>query len=140
MTTDHEAVIELPGAFNPAESEKWIFARMGSAEEFADLTGRPLAEHEGYYRANNGNWIVVCRDPDGESGGPVCEVTFRGTAKRGQAYGAPDPVGMARARLIAAAPDLYKALAIALGVIEKAGIIWMGEDSARAALAKAQGA
>lgn len=40
-------------------------------------------------------------------------------------------------RLIAAAPDLFEALTVALAVIDKAGIIWMGEDKARAALSRA---
>lgn len=83
---------------------------MESAVEFAELKGEPLAEHDGYYRANNGNWIVTSLDADGERDGPVCEVSFRGTAKRGEAYKAPDPLGMARARLITTAPALYRAL------------------------------
>jgi hypothetical protein len=39
--------------------------------------------------------------------------------------------------LISAAPDLLKYLQIALGVIEKNKIVWMGEDAARAAIIKA---
>lgn len=46
----------------------------------------------------------------------------------------------ASARLFAAAPELLAALEIALGVIDKAGILWMGDDKARAAIAKARGA
>lgn len=93
-----------------AWTERWKFERMESAEEFAKLKGETLAEHEGYYRDNNGDWIVTFADPDDEIGGRVAAVTFKGKAKRGETYRAPDPIGMARARLIAAAPELYSAL------------------------------
>jgi hypothetical protein len=86
---------------------------MDSAEEFARLKGETLEPHEGYYRTNSGAWIVTANETDEDGyqvGGPVAEVTFKGTAKRGEAYKAPDPVGQANARLIAAAPDMFEAL------------------------------
>jgi hypothetical protein len=88
----------------------WSLNRMDSAVEFAALKGETLAEHEGYYRANSGAWIVTAVQTDEEGfqvGGPICEVSFKGEAKRGEAYKAPDPEGQANARLIAAAPELY---------------------------------
>jgi hypothetical protein len=93
---------------------------MDSAEEFARLKGETLAEHEGFFRANSGAWIVTASqtDEDGyQVGGPICEVTFKGTAKRGEAYRAPDPEGQANAALIAAAPELYEALDDALDAL-----------------------
>jgi len=45
----------------------------------------------------------------------------------------------ANAHLIAAAPDLFEQLERALAVIEKSSIIWMGDDTAHAALRKALG-
>lgn len=45
----------------------------------------------------------------------------------------------ANARLISAAPDLYEALVLAAAVIDRAGIIWMGEAKCQAALARARG-
>jgi hypothetical protein len=91
-------------------SGPWALNRLDSAEEFARLQGKELLPHEGYYRTNSGAWIVTCTQTDEEGfqvGSPVCEVTFKGSAKRGEAYKAPDPEGQANARLIAAAPSLY---------------------------------
>lgn len=41
--------------------------------------------------------------------------------------------------LIAAAPELYRYLELALGVLDRANVAWGGEPGARAALAKARG-
>jgi len=87
---------------------EWLFERMGSVVKIAALTGERLEEHEGYARDNNGDWIVTFRNED--DSGRIAAVSFKGTAKRGQAYGAPDPEGMANAHLIAAAPDMFEAL------------------------------
>ncbi len=92
----------------------WRFERLASAIEYAELTGKTLEDHDGYFRTNGGDWIVSRVDDDGETGGQICEVAFRGKAKRGEAYKAPDPEGMANAHLIAAAPELYEALAALL--------------------------
>lgn len=46
---------------------------------------------------------------------------------------------LADTRLIATAPDLYKYLEIALGVISGSGVVWMGADAARATLSRARG-
>jgi hypothetical protein len=45
----------------------------------------------------------------------------------------------ANAHLIAAAPELYKYLALAVGVINGAGIVWGGNEAASSALRKARG-
>src|SRR5687768_12240135 len=73
----------------------WRFERMESAEEFAALKGETLEEHEGYYRDNNGDWIVTFRDPEDDMGGRIAAVSFKGKAKRGETWRAPDPIGMA---------------------------------------------
>ena len=97
----------MSGAFTPGP---WAFDRMESAVEFAALKGETLAEHEGYYRDNNGDWIITKRDADEEFGGRIATATFKGKAKRGETYKAPDPIGQANARLIASAPKLYAEL------------------------------
>jgi hypothetical protein len=94
-------------------SGPWALNRLDSAEEFARLQGKELLPHEGYYRTNSGAWIVTCTQTDEEGfqvGSPVCEVTFKGSAKRGEAYKAPDPEGQANARLIAKAPEMFSLL------------------------------
>ena len=45
----------------------------------------------------------------------------------------------ADADLIAAAPELFGMLSIAVDIIGRAGIMWIGEAKARAILAKARG-
>lgn len=103
----------MSAAFTPGP---WKFERGESAIELARLKGETLAEHEGYFRGNSGSWIVTfsATDTDDEGefevGGQICEVAFKGQAKRGEAYKAPDPEGQANARLISAAPELYEAL------------------------------
>lgn len=82
----------------------WKFQRMDSYEQMAALQGKPLAEHEGFFRTNGGDWSV------GTDEGPVAQAIFKGKAKRGQAWCAPDPEGQANARLIAAAPDMAEML------------------------------
>lgn len=67
----------------------WRFARMEDAEKLAVLQHRDLAEHEGYFRENNGDWIVGYKNEHGQ--GRIAGVSFKGTAKRGQGYMAPDP-------------------------------------------------
>jgi len=104
---------------------RWKLERMEGVDEFAKLKGETLADHEGYYRTNDGGWIVsfkgkISANDDVDDGGQICVVAFKGTAKRGQAWNAPDPVGMAFARLIAAAPYLYEALREAKGLADMA--------------------
>jgi hypothetical protein len=115
---------------------------MDSAEEFARLKGETLEPHEGYYRTNSGAWIVTASETDEDGyqvGGPIAEVMFKGKAKRGEAYKAPDPEGQANARLIAESPELYRYLELALGVLDRANVVWGGEPGASAALARARG-
>jgi hypothetical protein len=51
----------------------------------------------------------------------------------------PLQIEIANARLIAAAPELYHYLELALTVLDRANIAWGGEPAARAVLAKASG-
>jgi hypothetical protein len=74
---------------------KMIFERQTIYEEQAKLTGEALQPHEGFNRTNGGDWIIT-----DETGRQACIVPFRGTAKRGQLWNAPDPEGQALARLI----------------------------------------
>lgn len=120
----------------------WVFEQAESALELARLKGETLAEHEGYYRTNDGGWIVTYRskDEDGyDVGGQICVVSFKGSAKRGQTYNAPDPEGMATARLIAAAPELLEALEtlVSAECIGDPVAARKARDKARAVIAKA---
>ena len=67
----------------------WIFERHESALELARLTGKTLEIHEGYFRANDGAWIVTYAAAEGDDfgGGTICEVSFKGNAKRGEKHG-----------------------------------------------------
>ena len=82
----------------------WKFERQDIYVEHALVTGKALADHEGYFRDNSGDWIISSAQ------GRIADATFKGTAKRGHGYETPDPEGMANARLIAAAPELAEAL------------------------------
>ena len=110
----------------------WLFERQEIYEQSAKLTGKSLAEHEGFFRDNDGAWAIVGPDESGR----VAVATFKGKAKRGAAWNAPDPEGQANARLIAAAPELYAALEKAVTGLEAAGF---GCEYAKAALRKARG-
>lgn len=90
----------------------WKFERMQGYEDRARILGQPLAEHDGFYRDNNGDWVV------GGGDGRIAAVRFQGKAKRGEAYNAPDPEGMANGRLISAAPDMLEALKKTLETVE----------------------
>ncbi len=85
----------------------WSFKRMEGYEEQCRILGRPVEDHGGYLRHNDGAWVVMNTQPEP---GPIASVTFRGVAKKGQAWNAPDPEGQANSRLIAAAPALLEAL------------------------------
>lgn len=67
--------------------------RNDATVELARLQGRELEDHEGYPRDNNGDWVILWED-----GGRMGTVCFMGKAKRGEAYRAPDPEGLAIAR------------------------------------------
>jgi hypothetical protein len=97
----------------------WKFVRIEGHEERAKILGHKIEAHDGYYRDNDGSWAVT----DAE-GNQVARVTFKGKAKRGQGYCAPDPEGMANARLIAAAPDLLEACRKALNLCDEGGSLW----------------
>jgi hypothetical protein len=70
---------------------------------------RPAPEdHAGYSRTNDGGWIVAA--PGSETGIAEVRAQFAKAPKRGTAYSAPDPEGMANAFVISAAPDMLAAL------------------------------
>lgn len=73
------------------------FERIEGYEKRARILKEPLAEHEGFHRDNNGDWVILRED--GERFGTV---SFRGKAKRGQTWNAPDPEGQAAARRLVA--------------------------------------
>jgi hypothetical protein len=73
----------------PALPSRLVFEPMSVYQEKVRLTGKPLEPHEGYMRDNDGSWKVSSPD------GPVLSVAFRGKAKRGEAWNAPDPEGQA---------------------------------------------
>lgn len=92
-------------------------------------------DHAGYSRTNDGGWIVACRDA--ETGIAEVRAQFAKQPKRGQAFSAPDPEGMANAFLIAAAPDLLAAL---IGMLHAGSALadrYAAAEAARAAIAKA---
>lgn len=60
-----------------------------------------------FNRDNDGSFRIV--RGEGDELEPVATAIFKGTAKRGQAWQAEDPKGLANARLIASAPELLEA-------------------------------
>ena len=73
----------------------WKFERRPEYVERARLLGQELQPHEGYFRDNDGSWIIL--DATGER---VCTVAFKGKAKRSEAWKAPDTEGQAIAEFI----------------------------------------
>lgn len=110
----------------------WEFERESIYLELEKSGGKKLEPHEGYFRDNDGSWIV-------KPG--IGRANYRGDKKRG-ADQDPDPEGMANARLIAAAPDL---LAAAKALLEwadgknPAGNSIVLQGALRIACAKAEG-
>lgn len=92
--------------------------RKGVKDEDAALLKIP--EHERYSRDNEGGWRILTK-PDNKKGDfkPVGVATFQGKAKRGEAYRAIDPEGMANARLLAAAPEMAESLARVTNRLER---------------------
>ncbi len=80
----------------------WALNRMGGFDDLHKLQGTTPEPHEGYFRGNDGAWMVSREE------GRVAQVDFCGKAKRGMGYCAPDPEGMANAHLISAAPEMYE--------------------------------
>lgn len=93
---------------------------MEGIEEQYRILSKKLEDHDGYYRENDGSWIVT--DSNGDR---VAAVAFQGNAKRGQGWCSPDPVGQSRARLIAAAPEMLEAL---IAVCEAYGCECLDEE------------
>lgn len=87
-----------------ATPRPWAFNRMPVMVELAQLQGKELEEHEGYFRGNDGSWSITAEDAH------ICKVSFHGNAKRGQMHLAPDPEGMANAQLIVTAVNTYEQL------------------------------
>ena len=117
----------------------WKFVQQSVYLEKAKLFGTELPEHEGYSRENNGDWIVTADDKYG-MGVRVASAAFRGKAKRGSAWNAPDPEGQATARLISAAPELLEALEELMLALKDVTLPTAVEGYVRAAIAKAVGA
>lgn len=88
-----------------AATAKFKFERMNGYEERAKLLGEKIEEHTGYFRHNDGSWVIC----DSEGTGTIT-VRFMGEAKRGQGYNAPDPEGQALARKIVLAVNNFDAL------------------------------
>lgn len=78
-----------------------VFERDEAYTESARLLKKELGEHEGYPRENSGDWIVLIEAPEGCN--RFGTVSFRGAAKRGKTWNAPDSEGQANARRIVAA-------------------------------------
>ena len=118
-------------ARSPATPRPWRMAKMMEGAEQMRPEGMTpeqgakwdalMAERNQPSRDNNGSWIIVGGDPGTESYTRVAATAFKGTAKRGQAYCAPDPVGFANAELIVAAVNAYdpEALARPLRLIQE---------------------
>lgn len=70
--------------------------------------GKPVDPYPS--RLNDGSFIVMGGEINSDDTYRVAQVDFCGKAKRGEAWKTDDFVGLARARLIAAAPDLLEAL------------------------------
>jgi hypothetical protein len=90
----------------------WLANNRDDAQKLADMLGKTLADHEAYHRDNDGSWIVTST----EGGISHVNPQFEKQPKRGTAYCAPDPGGMASAAFIAAARSDVPALCAALKV------------------------
>lgn len=99
--------------------------------------GYSMAGESKHFRHNDGDFIVAPVEGDEELG-PVARIHFKGKAKRGEAYKTDDPIGLANANLISAAPELYEALN---ALIQTDGEVYSISlrGRANAALAKARG-
>jgi hypothetical protein len=72
-----------------------------------------MAERNQPSRDNDGSWIIVAGRAGTESYTRAAAAAFKGTAKRGQTYCAPDPEGFANADLLVAAVNAYDPEAVA---------------------------
>lgn len=114
----------------------WKFERLDGVEEQYRILKKELLEHDGYFRHNDGSWVI-----NSAEGYPIASVNFKGTAKRGQAWHAPDPEGQANARHIVLAVNCHDEPLEALYAIK---IEWPSLSSSTqhridAAIAKATG-
>ena len=98
-----------------------------------------LEKRNRHRRDNDGAWVVLAGTMANDTLKRVGTSTFQGTAKRGQAYCTEDPEGLANARLIAAAPELYAALEQAVRALDASNGDSSTADLGRAALTKARG-
>jgi hypothetical protein len=83
----------------------WKFERPADLEESYRILKKELPDHEGYFRENDGTWSIT-----DSTGLRVATASFKGKAKRGEAWRTADPEGMANARLISAVTDLAELL------------------------------
>lgn len=95
------------------------FERQDVYEEHAKLTGKALEAHEGYFRENDGSWVIADKDGNG-----IITVRFQGKAKRGQAWNAPDPEGQALARNIVKCVNAHDKLVEALRLAQPFVAAW----------------
>ena len=87
----------------------WKFERQEIYAQHAKMTGKQLEDHEGYFRENDGSWVIADADGNG-----IITIRFQGNAKRGQAWNAPDPEGQANAAFIVTACNCHDDLVEAL--------------------------
>ena len=116
----------------------WTLFRMEGFDALHKLRGTKPEEHEGYFRTNDGSWAIS--NPDGR----ICLADFKGKAKRGEAWKAPDPEGMADARLTSRQAEGMEALKDFPMLLTPATTAWgkqvqEWQDKALAAIARAEG-
>ena len=144
MSTKQE---HTPGPWRVAQTGTPTVAPSGITPDQKKTWDRLQADMKKPFRHNDGSFVIIAGAGDERT--PVATATFQGHAKRGQAWNTEDPVGLANAYLVAAAPDLKRDRADLLAALENAipmlETYCKGEpravmklDTIRAAIAKAK--